>query len=385
MDRISGPNNVVVGGLRQWQDRNNSTNTLGTFGNALWFNGVQETLLKLVEALGMVATDADNTQVYQAIRALAGSTETQITTAGTTSLARLQAGLVEVNATAGNIVIDLPAPTADGVVFRYEFLRVDASANTVTVLTPSGHIFNEPAEATSILLPPDSLTRLICDSSNYIQDGPYVGPSALAAYALLNGSSGQNFNVANATALTHAVPLAQVLAPTRIAQYGNNGTFTVPAGVTELLVSGCAGGAGGNGSFSGGAGQSVIKTAIAVTPGHTLGIGIGAGGAGGNPNATGGGNTVLVDNNTSTTLLALVGATGPSGTTVESTGYPNGSGYSSGSTNSGASGPFGGGGGAAGTNAGTIGQNASGYGAGGGQGQTAAGGNGAPGYLALEF
>ena len=376
MDRISGPNNVVVGGLRQWQDRNNSTNTLGTFGNALWFNGVQESILDPVTSLGLVPSDADNTQLFQAMRALAGSTLIGISTAGTTTLTRLHAGIVEVNATAGNVVIDLPTPTGDGIVYRYEFLRIDNTSNTVTVLTPSGTIIDEPTSSASILLPGSSLTRLICDSLNYIEDGPY---------APRNGSSAQTFSVANATAAAMAVPLAQVIAPARSAQYASNGTFLVPAGITEILVSGCAGGAGGNSSFSGGAGQAVINYPIAVTAGHTLAITIGAAGAGGSTTATAGGNTTIVDSTTSTTLLTLTGATGPSGTSVGSTGYPNGSGYSTGTTMPGASGPFGGGGGSGGTNSGTAGQNASGYGAGGGQGQTATGGNGTGGFVSLEF
>ena len=194
MDRISGPNNVVVGGLRQWQDRNNSTNTLGTFGNALWFNGVQESILYPVTSLGLVPSDADNTQLFQAMRALAGSTLIGISTAGTTMLTRLHAGIVEVNATAGNIVIDLPAPTGDGIVFRYEFVRIDSTANTVTVQTPAGAIIAEPASAASILLPGSSFVRLICDSINYIQDGPYTRPSRMGFSGSAQNSGAPNIS-----------------------------------------------------------------------------------------------------------------------------------------------------------------------------------------------
>lgn len=346
------------------------------------FNTVLAEMASLAGATGNALDPTNNAQARGAVKTLAGSNATGISTAGTTTLTASQAGLIEVNATAGNITINLPAPNSTGTVFRFEFLRVDSTANTVGVQTPSGSIINEPSSTTAIALPGSSLTKLICDASNYIQDGPYAQQSALSGYAALNGSSAQVFSVANAVTGTEAVPLAQVVSPARIAQYGSNGTFTVPAGVTEVLVSGCGGGAGGNSGYSGGAGQPVIKQGIAVTPGHVLSITIGAGGVGGNATATGGGNTVLTDSTTSTVLLTLAGATGGSG---YSNGYPGGGNLSSGSTQPGASGPYGAGGGSGGTAAGTAGLPAYGYGAGGGQGQSAAGGNGAPGFLSLEF
>jgi hypothetical protein len=74
-----------------------------------------------------------------------------------------------------------------------------------------------------------------------------------------------------------------------------NGSFTVPAGVTKLWLSGVAGGGGGSGgseqisSFGtyvylgsgGGSGQAVFKKAVTVTPGEVIPITIGLGGAGG--------------------------------------------------------------------------------------------------------
>jgi hypothetical protein len=166
--------------------------------------------------------------------------------------------------------------------------------------------------------------------------------------------------------------------------FTSNGTLVVPNGVTEIAVTGCAGGAGGNGFYSGGAGQSTFKQIISVTPGATLTLGIGGGGAGTqNTTAGSGGNTTIVQNGT--TLLTLQGAVGSGASTWGTPGYPEGSNSSNGSTNPGASSPFGGGGGAGGTVSGTQGGNASGYGAGGGQGQTEIGGNGTQGILMLEW
>ena len=67
MDRITGANYQLVGGLRMWQDRNLAANQEGTFGNALWFNGVQEELMAVIAAGGLTPNSAANNQVITAI------------------------------------------------------------------------------------------------------------------------------------------------------------------------------------------------------------------------------------------------------------------------------------------------------------------------------
>jgi hypothetical protein len=67
-----------------------------------------------------------------------------------------------------------------------------------------------------------------------------------------------------------------------------NGTFTVPAGVTQVYVSMCGGGGGGGypgyqvpgGACGGGGGESVLKYSVTVTPGESIPVTIGAGGYG---------------------------------------------------------------------------------------------------------
>ena len=233
--------------------------------------------------------------------------------------------------------------------------------------------------------------------------------------------------VAPATQNNAAVNLGQLFIGNRKAVFTANGTYTVPAGVTTLWVSGCAGGggggsagtstttAGGGGGGGGGAGQSVLRTAIAVAAGDSLSITVGAGSAGGaappatsgtnGNNGAAGGNTVLTNTTAATTLLTLTGggagAGGGGGT--GGGGYPNGGDGGDGSYMSyggqGASNPFGGGGcsprGAVGTNTGYAGMNAAGNGAGGsgGAGTYAAsavvaglaGGNGSAGLLIIEW
>ena len=237
--------------------------------------------------------------------------------------------------------------------------------------------------------------------------------------------------VSPATASNEAVNLGQLFIVNRKAVFTSNGTWPVPDFVDTIWVSGCAGGggggssgggtssAGGAGGAGGGAGEPVLKTPISVTPGHTLSITIGAAGVGGaapasdtvGNNGTAGGNTVLEDSTSSTTLLTLTGGSGGDGGggagaangAAPSSGYPGGGAgrdsiYSA-NGGTGGSGPFGGGGGlgrgAAGTSSGFPGNNGYGYGAGGGGGggtyaasaatSGAAGGNGAPGFLVIEW
>jgi len=195
-------------------------------------------------------------------------------------------------------------------------------------------------------------------------------------------------------------------------------TFNVPLGVSQVLISGCAGGGGGSGTHTtsgsncgggggGGAGQPAIKIPYAVTPGGTVSGVIGTGGGGGV--VSGNGNA-----GTSTTFGTLTLAFGAGGTIPNSpggtsaggaggVGYPGGgygadggAGAGGASGGVGASGPYGGGGCPPRGNGGTsvAGGNAYGYGAGGSgaggvtQGVTAGGspgGAGAPGFLFIEW
>lgn len=114
-------------------------------------------------------------------------------------------------------------------------------------------------------------------------------------------------------------------------------SFTIPAGVTTIRVTGSGGGGGGGGgggtstcaggapetgepgSGGGGAGAVNVPRSVTVTPGTTYTITVGAGGAGGAPGNTacdsgGPGNTGSVGGNTSFgTLLVLNGGGGGGG------------------------------------------------------------------------
>ena len=100
-------------------------------------------------------------------------------------------------------------------------------------------------------------------------------------------------------------------------------TFTVPAGVTTLLVE-CWGGGGGGGTATGGNGGGYIMGLITVAPGNIVSMTMGAGGAKGSTTAngiTGGTSTVEV---TTPYLLAFGGPGGRFGDPAGSvTVFPN--------------------------------------------------------------
>ncbi|WP_260448377.1 phage tail protein [Burkholderia cenocepacia] len=256
----------------------------------------------------------------------------------------------------------------------------------------------------------------------------------LASTAANGGDPTVAFQVAAATSGNQAPRLSQVVGMRQA--FTSSGSFTVPIGITTIWVSGCsagggggAGGAtaghstlvGGGGGGGGGAGQSLQPTPYAVTPGQVIAITIGAGGIGASApgsgdnaggNGTSGGTTIVGS------LVSLSGAGGGFGGGAAAAnqlgsggaggnggvGFPGGSGgldsNYTGNGGAGASGGFGGGGGSgrAGAGASPVGGMSAAvtgnYGGGGGGGGGAygtnaepgsAGGNGASGFILIEW
>lgn len=93
----------------------------------------------------------------------------------------------------------------------------------------------------------------------------------------------------NDTKLMTPLRVFQAVAqPKRFAMFTANGSWTCPAGVTEILVNACGGGAGGAGSNGstnagqgGGGGACLRDQRYAVEPGRVYAVTIGKGGAGG--------------------------------------------------------------------------------------------------------
>jgi hypothetical protein len=152
--------------------------------------------------------------------------------------------------------------------------------------------------------------------------------------------------------------------------FTSSGTFTVPAGVTTVQVEAWGGGGAGGGTNSsanrgggGGAGGSFTRnTSVAVTPGASITVTVGAGGVGVAGAAGGAGGTSIFGSATPVSAVGGAGGSLANGTTPYAAGAPvtvgvtlNGGAGSAGNSSAGTSGAGGGGAGNS-----TAGSNASG-------------------------
>jgi len=98
-----------------------------------FLNAVQKELITPIEATGQALSKTDGTQLWEAIQRAAGSHVTPVAYADSPkTLTIADCGLILVDATAGNVVINLPAANALAAA-PFTFIRIDATANTVTI------------------------------------------------------------------------------------------------------------------------------------------------------------------------------------------------------------------------------------------------------------
>lgn len=224
-------------------------------------------------------------------------------------------------------------------------------------------------------------------------DWAYCAPTA-GTVATAFGNPNNVFQVAPAIASEDAVNLGQVLAPSRLAFFATSGTWTCPAGVTQVVSSGAAGGGGGggsngttNGGEGGGGGQCAFKQLLTVVPGTVYTVTVGAAGIGGaaSANGTSGGATSFG------ALLTLTGGGGGSHTGSTLGGGGGFGGANGQDVSASAVGGTGGGTMFGPANNGRVatGPTSTGYGAGGVGGSSLTGGgagsNAAPGFLMIEW
>lgn len=146
MNRIDGLNYVADlfgAGKNGFRDGVLAEAIYPTYLNAKWFNAIQEELMTVIEGAGVAPDGVVRTQVLKAIKRLMGGNVTTVNAANSPlALTADNAGLVILDATAGNISATLPEVDAvAGVPLRFNFVRMDATGNTATVNRASTDTF----------------------------------------------------------------------------------------------------------------------------------------------------------------------------------------------------------------------------------------------------
>lgn len=233
-----------------------------------WFHAMGEEQRAILGAGGVAPDGAVLNQVQQAIRRMAGSNITTVNAAMSPfQLTVDHAGIVLISADTGPVTLVLPASNAvTNLPLKFSFFMTAATANAGTVNKSAlGGNVDTIDGLGSFVLTGQFSSRSIC------------GDGVSAWVTMANG------NLA-----------------VRTARFSATSNWTVPAGVTQILVTGVGGGGGGGGSGGnpyasiplasgggggGGAGVSQTNIQIAVTPGEVLFVGVAAGGAGGTAGA----------------------------------------------------------------------------------------------------
>jgi hypothetical protein len=286
MDRTSALNNIDIGGgKRGYRDRNLGAGLAGTQLIAADRNAVQEEILAVIEGLGIVASAAVLTQLLLALKRAGAANAHSIT--ASRALVVDDAGIVLVNATTGNITLTLPLAAAmNGVPIRYQIVRLDSTANTVSVALAGSDVrisANGVTGAWSV--PARGQLTLMCDAvASWVEFG---------VQRLVNSQL-----------------------------FTTSGSFTVPAGIYQIAPEVWGGGSGGvGGDGAAGAAGGYSWGVFSVTPGAVYAVTIGAGGVGrtgASGLASGAGGT--------TSVGALISATGGSSVAGSPSSGPSGGG-----------------------------------------------------------
>jgi hypothetical protein len=153
-----------------------------------WFNGVQEELMALISRSGITPSGSDVAQVRKSLDRLFAGAYTAVTVNYT--LTADEAGLVVVDATSGPITITLPAGNAaNNRPVRFDFIRIDGTANTVTIQRAGSDLFL--GGGTSTTLPRQSAASIVSSGFNawyVLSESSALGRSlAASGYITLPG------------------------------------------------------------------------------------------------------------------------------------------------------------------------------------------------------
>lgn len=305
-------------------DGNPAVGVPATILPAEFMNTLMLEMLNVLAAAGVTPAKAVFTQLATSIKALAQQGA---------SLYAADTGSANVYTAAYTPAV---AALADGMVLNFKAKTANTGPST---FSPNG------LTAKAVV----GLGQAVLQGGEIVANGMCnVIYSATLDKWVLKSCSGGGLQVAPATQSQHAVQMGQLFGGLKgISRFTASGSFTVPAGVTQVWASGCAAGGGGGSSLAtnstsfvtggsgGGAGQPAIRTPIAVTPGQVIPVTIGTGGTGATAatnNATAGGATQF---GTSGSLLNLAGGSpgqiGAGGTaTTNYGGPPGGAGFPNG-------------------------------------------------------
>jgi hypothetical protein len=230
MDRVSSTNYQTIGGRRTWRNKNLGAGLAGTTFDQLWFAGVQESLIAPVEGVGIVPADSAlgsaDTQLLQAIRIIAAGNKTATITANT-AVTAANAGLIPIDATAGNITVTLPlSASANGQPFRFKFVRLDATTHTVTInLTGGDTLLVFGGTSVTYGLPSAPLEMVADGGTHWLYTAPLSpvsfpsslgssgwkkipDPTSPSGYLVLQWGSGNSVSLPQAVVLPIAMPTA---------------------------------------------------------------------------------------------------------------------------------------------------------------------------------
>lgn len=232
-------------GKHGFQAGNPGVGTLATKFSATWADNVQQEIVNAIEGAGIAINNGDQQQLLKAIKRIAGANVTTIV--GTQSINDNHAGLVLIDATAGNIVITLPAASLRACL-PYLFYRTDNSVNTVTIQRAGGDGIDQGL--TNFTLPAQGDYRGILAGGASTWFTSSIKPAAAAAagrrhgqcyLSLASGSAKllpENGDGLMVNGVLCSIPAAGVtLAPTGLTVGQNYYLYaTASAGVVNALV-----------------------------------------------------------------------------------------------------------------------------------------------------
>lgn len=239
MDRIDTATKVVDlfgAGKHGFRDGDLALGVAPTYLNAKWFNAAQEELVNIIEAAGIVPDGAVRTQVRQAVKRLFGGNVTTVNAANSPfALTADHAGLVIMDATAGNIVANLPAVNVIAQPLRFNFVRADATANTATVNRAGADTFVGGATSFTLSLQGetrnaqgDAVSKWSISPDSYVKNRLASLTVTVAANAMTGALAAETLDF-RSTVLTSGVPVSRAAAAA---------SLVVPNGATLGSVNG---------------------------------------------------------------------------------------------------------------------------------------------------